>query len=478
MARPTVDPTKWSRRQFIGRSAAAAALLAPTSAALLAACGGTSTGGSGKTSASNPFGVNPTTPLSVVIFNGGFGYEWGKYATQVYTKKYPKAQIKFAETTQIEQQYQGTFAAGDPPDFLDDGGASAINAGTLVSENNLANLDDFWSAPSIDDPSKKNRDLVNMALQEVAKFNGHYYAVGYDLTVYGLWYSSTLFQKKGWKYPETWADMLSMCEEIKGSTSMAPWTYQGIYPYYVLDLWFQMVGKLGGNEILLNIDNLKANAWMNDGVEESLNALYEVAHRGYIMPGTAGLTHIQSQAAWLAGKAAFIPDGSWVESEMTTNGVIPPNFDMVVAPTPAISKNDKISWQTLSQYTQVGEIVPAKAKNVAGGKELLRILLSKKVAGHFTTLNKALTIVPSAAEGLAIAKSDSSLRSQLQWIKATKETVTYPSFPSWYAKMYTDVSNNIGQLMQNQMTPQVFMSKAQQLADQTKSDPTITKFSR
>jgi N-acetylglucosamine transport system substrate-binding protein len=468
----------WTRRQFLGRCGATA-LLAPTSAALIAACGSSPTSsGGGTKSAANPFGVDSSDPLNVVIFDGGYGYDWARQATAVYQNRFPKAQISFSDTTQIEQQYQSQFTAGTPPDFMDDSGASEINPATLVAEHNLASLDDFWSAPSYDDASKKNSDLVTMSLQQPAVYDGSHYVLLYALTVYGIWYSSTLFQQKGWKYPETWSDMLSMCDEIKGTTGMSPWTYQGIYPYYVLDLWFQMVGKLGGNEILLDIDNLKPNAWMNDAVAESLNALYQLYEKGFIMPGTAGLTHIQSQAAWLAGKAVFIPDGSWVQNEMTVNGVIPSTFDMVVAPTPSVTGNDKIPFSSISNYAGENLIVPAKGKNAAGGKELMRMLLSKKVAAEFTQLTKNLTIVNDAVEGLSVAETDSSLKSQVQWIKATTEQVTFPSFPGWYAEMNTDVGNLMGKLMTGQITPKEFQSQAQQIADQTKSDPTIPHYSR
>ncbi len=478
MADRIADPTRWSRRQFLGRGVVAAALAAPTSAALLAACGSSpSTSGGGQTSKENPFGVDASAPLNVVIFNGGYGFEWAKQATAAYTKKYPKAQIQFADTTQISQQYQGQFTAGTPPDFMDDSGASFINPATLVSSNQLASLDELWSAPAIDDTSKKNSDLVTMSLQQPAVYNKKHFVLLYALTVYGLWYSSSLFQQKGWKYPQTWSDMLTLCEEIKG-TGMAPWTYQGIYPYYMADLWFGMVGKLGGNEVLLNIDNLKPNAWMNDAVGESLNALYQLQQKGYIMPGTSGLTHIQSQAAWLAGKAAFIPCGSWLENEMTTNGVIPSGFDMVVAPTPSVSSSDKIAFSSISNFAGENMIVPAKAKNAPGGKELCRVLLTKHVAGQFTTLTKNLTIVNGAANDLPIASTDSSLKSQIQWINQTKDQVTFPSFPGWYAQMNTNIGNLFGKLMTGQVTPQQFQSQAQSIADQTKNDPTIPKYSR
>ena len=53
------------------------------------------------------------------------------------------------------------------------------------------------------------------------------------------------------------------------------------------------------------------------------------------MPGTEGLTHTESQTAWLQGKAAFIPCGNWLENEM--KGLIPDTFNMVFQPTPSLA---------------------------------------------------------------------------------------------------------------------------------------------
>ena len=58
--------------------------------------------------------------------------------------------------------------------------------------------------------------------------------------------------------------------------------------------------------------------------------------------GTEGLTHTESQTAWLQGKAAFIPCGNWLENEM--KGLIPDTFNMVCQPTPSLSA-DKVPFQ-------------------------------------------------------------------------------------------------------------------------------------
>ncbi|MFZ0215365.1 MAG: N-acetylglucosamine/diacetylchitobiose ABC transporter substrate-binding protein [Candidatus Dormiibacterota bacterium] len=468
IARPT-------RRQFIQRAGAAGALLTPT-AALLAACGATGSSGSGQKSSTNPFGVDPTAPLDLVIFKGGYGDQYARDAAKAYGQKYPKAQVSVADVTQqLSQEYQPKFVAGDPPDFMDDSGAGDIAPGTLVSQNQLTDLGTFWNAPSIDDPSKKLKDTVLFETQSDALFNGKYYVNLYALSVYSVWYSSTLFKNKGWPYPTTWDDMLKLCAEIK-QAGMAPWTYQGVYPAYVQQLWVPMVTQLAGPDVIKSIDNLQPNAWKNDAVMESLNALYKLATSGYIMPGSSGLTHIESQKAWLQNQAAFIPDGSWVENEMM--GFVPSDYNMVVAPTPSISSSDKLPFGSTNYYAGENFIVPAKAKNHAGGLEYMRILLSKKSAQDFTNLTKTLTIVKGAADNLPIAKTDSSLKSQLALINNGKPRIPSALYGGWYAQMNDTINQAFGALMTQRTTPKELVATAQAAADATKSNPNIIKYHR
>lgn len=477
MTERITDAARWSRRQFLGRGVAAAALAAPTSAALLAACGSNpSTSGGGQTSKQNPFGVNATAPLDVVIFKGGYGDQYARDALKFYESKYPKAQTNITDVTQnLSQEYQPKFVAGQPPDFMDDSGAGDIAPGTLVQQNQLTDLGSFWNAPSFDNPNKKLKDTVLFETQSDAKFNGKYYVCLYALSIYSIWYSSSLFKEKGWTYPQTWSDMLNLCKEIKQS-GMAPWTYQGVYPQYVSLLFVPMVTKLAGPGVVKDIDNLKPKAWMNDAVLETMNALYQLVTNDYIMPGSSGLTHIESQKAWLNKQAAFIPDGSWVENEMT--GFVPPDFNMVVAPTPSLSSHDALPYGAVNYYAGENFIVPSKAKNKAGGLEFLRMMLSKKQAQNFTNLTKTLTIVSGAADNLPIAKTDSSLKSQLALINNGKPRIPSALYGGWYAQLNDAVKQAFGAMMQNRMTPKDLQSHCQAAADQVMNDSSITKFHR
>ena len=58
----------------------------------------------------------------------------------------------------------------------------------------------------------------------------------------------------------------------------------------------------------------------------ALNATEKLVKDGLTLTGSATLSHTESQQAWLDGKAAFLPVGTWLENEMKKT--IPADFKM------------------------------------------------------------------------------------------------------------------------------------------------------
>ncbi len=142
-----------SRRAFLQRSGLAAMAVAGGSS-FLAACasgGGNDDdgGGGAEQTEENPFGVQATAPLSVVIFNGGYGDEYAKFHEAIYQEKFADAEITHKAITDIRQQMQPLFNAGNPPDVLDNAGAEAMPISTLADTGQLADLTDLFEADAI-----------------------------------------------------------------------------------------------------------------------------------------------------------------------------------------------------------------------------------------------------------------------------------------------------------------------------------------
>ena len=103
----------------------------------------------------------------------------------------------------------------------------------LVAEGELLDLAPLMAAPALDTEGKTFAETLFAGSQTSGVYDGVQRYLNIAYTVFGTWYSKSLFEEKGWAYPQTWDEMLALCETIKGA-GIAPWTYQGKYPYYMV----------------------------------------------------------------------------------------------------------------------------------------------------------------------------------------------------------------------------------------------------
>ncbi|MBW3633887.1 MAG: N-acetylglucosamine/diacetylchitobiose ABC transporter substrate-binding protein [Chloroflexi bacterium] len=459
---------QYSRRQILQR-AAALGLSAPAVAALFA---GAIPVRALAQDADNPLGVDPTAPLDVVIFKGGFGDDYAIYVNEnMYGKLYPDAQITYAGIQRLGEQLQPRFVAGNPPDVIDNSGAGSLDNAALVAEGQLADLADLLAAPSYDTEGATVAETLVPGTQESGIFDGTQYLLNWALTVYGIWYSSSFMEERGYEYPQTWDDMLALSEEIKGS-GVAPWVTTGVHPQYVRQFVFDQMLWKHDPQAMLDIENLEADAWKAPAVAEVLEALYQLAERGYLLEGWEGLDHIQSQNEWLQGNAVFIPVGTWLENEMKDS--IPPDFNMVVAPTPSLP-GDKIPFTGI--FAGGGEpfIVPSQGKNVQGGKEWLRLLFSKESGRFFAESTRSLSTVIGSGEGLDLGTAFASAQ---EAIAAAGENTYVTRYQDWYTEFGDEVKNQMAELLQMRISIEEFQDSVQEAADFVKEDESIPKYTR
>lgn len=428
----------------------------------------------GKTSAGNPLGVKEDAPLEVVIFDGGFGDQYAKDIEELYRKQYPKAEVTHVPTQQIRQTQQPRFVSGNPPDVINNTGDNGMDTNALIEQKQLQDLTPLFDAPSIDDPNTPVRETLVAGTIEQGQLGGkECYTLNYTFTVFGVWYSKSLFEKRGWEYPKTWDKMIALCEEIK-KAGMSPWTYQGKFPYYVNWTLMPMAAKIGGPDVLKNIDNLEPNAWKQDAVRQAVEAYYELAAKGYVLPGSEGMTHIESQTAWTQGKAVFIPNGSWVENE--AKPTTPADFQMTVAPPSSLAESDKSPFEAIHAAPAIGFVVPAQAKNVAGGMEFIRLMLSKQASKSFVQKVSSLTCVKGSAEGVSLTPG---LSSGNEVLEAAGDNVINYRYVGWYPKLENDaVAVATGLLMSNRIKPDEWISRCQKAADEIAKDSNTKKYRR
>lgn len=422
----------------------------------------------------NPLGVDPDAPLDIVIFKGGYGDDYAIYVKdEMYSRDYPNAEIEYIGTQRLQEQFQARVVEGNPPDVMDNSGAGNFNTTTLFNEGQLADLTDLMEAPAYGQEGVTFADSLAPGSQQEGIFDGSQYILKYVFSVYGIWYNQALFDEMGWEYPQTWDEMLEMCEMIRTETDMAPWTYQGLYPYYIRAVNDQLVYKNGGWDAILKLDNLEEDAWTQEPVVNAMTELQKLYTEGYILEGTEGLSHTESQTFWLEGEAVFLPCGGWLENEMA--GVIPEGFQMVVKPVPSLTADDALPFEAVQAAAGEDFIVFSQANNVQGGKEYLRMLFSQEGARFFSEATRSLTVVLGAADDLDLGTAFASVE---EAIAAAGDNTFVANYGGWYADLDEEVQRQFNLLMTGQTTPEEVSETLQALTDEIRENPDIPKFTR
>ena len=423
-----------ARRDFLRGSLAAAALAATGSLAACASSGtGTSTASSpaagGAVSDTNPFGVESGSSVDAVIFNGGYGIDYAEFAAKQVGAKQSGVTVKVTPTTNVAQTLQPRFVAGDPPDVVDNSGAYQIGINTIRDQ--LAELNDVVEAKNYEGTVIK--DTLYPGVTEPGTFDGKFIVLNYALTVYAIWYSASLFEENGWTVPKTYEEMLALGAEAKGKNKyLFGWGKEAATYYQTMAIASAI--KEGGDEVRLALENLKPDGWSLPPVQDVFNGLKKIIDAGYIKPGGAGTVFTASQAQWSNDQDFLIqPSGGWIENEMkkqTKSG-----FKMTGAPEPVVSSNSQMPYEALHSTAGEPYIVPSQGKNVAGGKEFLRAMLSQESAVNFAKTKLASTIVKGTVPPDGFGST--ALQSQIQLLEAAGSNIFSWNFVELYG-MNTD----------------------------------------
>jgi N-acetylglucosamine transport system substrate-binding protein len=411
--------TPLGRRDFLRGSLAAAALAATGS---LAACATSGTGTTSQTSApagqvsdTNPFGVQSGSTVDAVIFKGGYGIDYAEFAGKQVEAKQQGVTVKVTPTTKVAQTLQPRFVAGNPPDVVDNSGAGEIGINTIRDQ--LSELTDVIEAKNYEGTVIK--DTLYPGVTNPGTFDGKFIVLNYALTVYAIWYSASLFEENGWTVPKTYEEMLDLGAEAKGKGKyLFGWGKEAATYYQTMAICSAI--KEGGDEVRLALENLQPNCWSLPPIQDVFNGLKKIIDAGYMKPGGAGTVFTASQAQWSNDEEFLLqPSGGWIENEMkdqTKSG-----FKMTGAPEPVVSSNSKMPWEALHSTAGEAYIVPSQGKNVAGGKEFLRAMLSQEAAVNFAKTKLSSTIVKGTVPPDGFGST--ALQSQIQMLEAAGSNV-------------------------------------------------------
>lgn len=416
--------------------------------------------------AANPFSVADGSTVDAVIFNGGYGIDYVEFAANLMQKNHPNVTVKVSPSTKIATELQPRFIGGNPPDLIDNSGADAIGFSAIIDQ--LQDMNAVLDAPSLE--GTKIRDTLVGGVEKPGTFGDKFVALNYVMTVYGIWYSASLFEANGWTPPTTWAEAIELGKKAKEKNLYLFGWGKEAATYYRTTAVASAI-KAGGDEVRLAVDNFTPGFWSHPAFQAVFSALYEIIQGGMMKPGGAGTQFTAAQAQWSNDESFLLyPSGSWIENEMKP--ATKADFKMTGMPELSVDANDKLPKTALHATAGEPFIIPAGALNLAGGQELLRTMLSKEAATNFAKTKLAPTIVkdtvPADGFGSTALVSQSKLLAD-----AGNDVFTWNSFDLYGTNQDELVVWN--SFLDGKLDVAAFTAALQAITDAVYNDASVTK---
>lgn len=424
-------------------------LFAALAIALAAGCG---------TSASKPKGS-----VEVVAFEGGYGIDFYQKAAEEYSKL-AGVEVKVGGDPRVWERLRPRLVAGDAPDLMFPGWG--MDHWKLVADDALLPLDSYLDQPAHDGKGKW-RDTFLPGLLPLCQKDGKTYMLPLYVMIYGWWYEPGVFARNGWTPPRTWAELLAFCEKAKAK-GVAPITFQGQYPYYMIEgMLLPWALSVGGKEAVDAAQNLEPGAWKSPAMLRAAEMIAELRDKGNFQKGAVAMSHTESQTHFLNGKAAIVPCGSWLESEMKDS--MPPGAKVAFMPVPVVEGGKGDPTAVLIGIEPW--MVPNAAKNPEGAVGFFRYMTSLPKAKEFVAQKGSLMAIVGSDQG----EMPPSLEAPARALSGAK-TVWSVQYRQWYPAMQKAIEGAMTSLLNGQLTPEQFCDRCEQAAQAARDDASLPKY--
>jgi N-acetylglucosamine transport system substrate-binding protein len=321
--------------------------------------------------------------MKFYAFEGGYGRAYFDDMVAQFQAAHPGTTIELTADPEIGTIISADVAAGQWPDFIYWAATTANDEFTKNRE--LLDITDVMDSDVPGRPGTRIRDYIIDGTLDSPVYSpygdGRIYKAPFSASPQGLVYNKNLFDSKGWKVPGTWDEFFALARELEKpenyvtidgrQVKRALFTYQGIYPGYMeMMFWPAIAGAIGPDGIN-RIKTYTPGSFSSPELRQIVEIFARIGPEGYLMEGTAGLNHTQSQADMMIGRALFIPNGVWMENEMK-DSPREPGFSFAMAASPVLRAGQDRYIQT--QHEEF--YIPAAAKNAALAKEFLKFLYS------------------------------------------------------------------------------------------------------
>jgi N-acetylglucosamine transport system substrate-binding protein len=348
-------------------------------------------------------GASPQT-MKFYAFNGGWGRAYFDDMVAQFQAANPGVTVELTIDSEVDTILRTDAAAGQWPDLV----YPYQSADEFSRNREILDITDVIDSDVPGRPGTKIRNYILDGILENTAYSpygdGKIYRAPFITSSNGLVYNKNLFDSKGWKVPGTWDEFFALGRELEKPENYVTidgqrvkrslFTYQGIYPSYLDQVLFSSIAGALGQEGVTRIMTYTPGSFSGPEVRQVVENLARLGSGGFLMEGTAGLNHTQSQADMMLGKALFIPCGNWIESEMK-DSPREPGFSFAMAAAPVLrAGQDHYAVSGGAEFL----FIPSGAKNPALAKEFIKFLYSDASVISFAKNASGVFAVKNAVE--------------------------------------------------------------------------------
>ncbi len=412
--------------------------------------------------------------LKIAFTDAGFGSDWLRVISTHFVKENPEYWIYLDGDPSLTASVGVQLNSGR--NLSDIYMPLAHDWQTYALNGLLEDLSDVYSAvadpdkevPEGEEPVTIYDKMLPMWQEYCYASNGtekKMYGYPWSLGVTGIAYNGTMFEQHGWEVPETVAELLELCEKIKGA-GKAPFVYPGssggYFDFMGMAFWMQASGIDGFKKFMSFPDAEVFNPAKepSKGKQAALEAFASIFNENNknALTGSMSKSPLEAQMSFLREEAAMIINGSWIETE--TKEDTPEGFNMRYMPFPYI--DGALKDETTGEVKKINYatspdlmLIPKEAPEVEGAKEFLKFISRDDMLCFFTKYTSSLRPFTYSNDGIADSMTD--FAKDVIHIAETAESYfpirTGPNENKMKLGVWSGIPQPYNQLIMNQDTP-------------------------
>ena len=239
------------------------------------------------------------------------------------------------------------------------------------------------------------RQLVPTSLESYT-YDGKTYGVPYLLQCTFLLYNKQMFAKHGWQVPQTWSQLVALCQKIKptGITPLALGNLQK-WPasHFPCVLTQRLIGQAAAER---QYDPLGPGAYDDPAWTKSLDLFKQLVDTGAFSKAPNGVDRSMARTLFYSGQAAMFYTGTWDFARLSKGGEAPESFwnawDFVNFPSVPGGQGE----QGCLAGSADGYVISSKSPNREAAVKFLQFMTSPPEAQKFAQACQELVQVQGA----------------------------------------------------------------------------------